>query len=104
MWYLRDFRSGPTLAFILVRNSDNGTVRLHRHKIEDAIVICICDGDRIYELEMLEGRAVAELTLPLVHEYVKFPRSVFDDRCIRISVSIEVGPGEATNPEIPVKG
>ncbi len=55
--HLRDFRRLPALAFILVRDSDNGAVRLHRQQIEDAIVVSICYGDRLNRMKCSQAKA-----------------------------------------------
>ena len=41
-------------------------------------------------------RALAELSLPLVHEDVKLARAI-DDRGIGIAVAVEIGPGKSAH-------
>ena len=61
----------PAFSFILVRDPNDGSVSLHRQKIENSIVVRISDSNRFYERQSCRQRTLTELPLPLIHKDVQ---------------------------------
>src|SRR5579862_5760998 len=88
-----NLRRVPALSVIFVGDSNDGTVALHRDQIEHSIIVRVGDRNRFDEWQSRWERTLAELALPLIHEYVKPSRAV-DDRGIGVTVAIQIGPCE----------
>ena len=91
------------MAFILVRNSNNGAVGLNRQQIQHSIVVGVGYCDRFNGPKIGRNRTFAELALALIDKDVKPSRSI-DDRGIRIAVSVKISPDKLAHARDSGKG
>ena len=91
------FRRSPSSALRSYPKCEDGAVSLYRQQIENAVVIGVGGCDRFDHRQIAGKRALAELSLALIHEDMKPARAV-NDRRVGIAVAIEISPGKAAQP------
>ena len=87
-------RCVPTLSFVLVGNSDDGAVGCTASRSRTPSLLASATATAFTSPKSAGKRALAELTLALVHEHVQLARSI-DDRGIRIAVTVQDQPRQS---------
>src|SRR5580698_10062081 len=83
----------PALTLVLVRDANDRSVRFDRQQIKYPVVVGIGNGYRFNRRDIRRQRSLSKLSLPFIDENVQASTTI-DDCGIRISVAIEVCPGE----------